>query len=145
MMIVVAILGVAMGAQVMKRRHDAFRLKANLHAVEEKAALQSVEDLRQDEQQSRESLASPAMARNETTIPMDLRDRIKQRRLDLVAMRARAEWHGQMGRKYAYAASHPWLTVAADPPAPPPIPEWVVRNAIMNKAFDKVFKNMFKQ
>lgn len=28
------------------------------------------------------------------------------------------QWHKQMLRKYEYAASHPWLTVEPDPPAP---------------------------
>ena len=28
------------------------------------------------------------------------------------------EWHESMARKYEYAASHPWLPVAPDPPEP---------------------------
>ena len=145
MMIVVAVIAVAMGVEVMRRRHDSFRRKADFHAVEEKASLESIEDLRRDEQWARERLASPTMSNNETTIPMDLRDQIKQRRRELVAMKARTEWHARMGRKYAYAASHPWLAVAADPPAPPPIPEWLVQKAQSHREFDKWFKQMLKQ
>jgi hypothetical protein len=28
------------------------------------------------------------------------------------------EWHESMARKYEYAAHHPWLAVAPDPPEP---------------------------
>ena len=83
MMIVVAVIAVAMGVEVMRRRHDSFKRRAVFYAVEEKASQQSVEDLRRDEQEAFESLSSPGMNRNETTIPMDLRDQIKQRRRHL--------------------------------------------------------------
>ncbi len=29
-----------------------------------------------------------------------------------------AEYHAALGRKYAAAAAHPWLSVAPDPPKP---------------------------
>ena len=143
MMIVVAIIAVAMGVEVMRRRHDAFRRRANFYAVEEKASLQSIKDLRRAEEMAVERLHGPFMDHNETTIPMDLRYQIKQRRRDLVAMRARAGWHARMGRKYAHAAAHPWLTVAADTPAPP-IPEWVAWSARVRKDLDMTFNQMFK-
>jgi hypothetical protein len=142
MMIAVAIIAVAMGAEAMRRRHDSFRRKADFHLAEEKTALRSVEDLRGDEQHARESLSDPWMAVDETTVSMDLRNLIKQRRLDVAAMKARVEWHVQMGRKYVYAASHPWLNIAADTPAPP-IPEWVVERAMLERDFDKFFKQLF--
>lgn len=143
MMIVVAVIAFAMGVEVMRRRHDSYRRKADSYVVEEKAALQSVEDLRRDEQAAFERFSSPEMNRDESTVPMDLRDQIKQRRRDLVAMKARVEWHARMGRKYVFAAAHPWLTVAADTPAPP-IPEWVVDHALSHESFDKWFKQMLK-
>ena len=136
----VAVIAVAMGVEAMKRRQDAFRRRADSYAVEEKASLESIEDLRRDEQEAFERLSSPDMNRNETTIPMDLRDEIKQLRRDLAAMKARVEWHARMEQKYVYAASHPWSTVSADPPAPPPIPEWLVQKAQSHREFDKWFK-----
>ena len=33
-------------------------------------------------------------------------------------MAAMSRWHRAMHRKYEYAASHPWLSVPPDPPAP---------------------------
>lgn len=34
------------------------------------------------------------------------------------AFERKRAWHEQMERKYDYAAGHPWLPVAADPPPP---------------------------
>ena len=36
----------------------------------------------------------------------------------VVQMSPLGKWHMQMGRKYAYAAAHPWLPVSGDPPPP---------------------------
>ena len=55
MMIVVAIIAVAMGIEVMRRRHDSFRRNADFHAVEEKASLESIEDLRRGARESGQS------------------------------------------------------------------------------------------
>jgi hypothetical protein len=41
----------------------------------------------------------------------------ERQRLSLWSQRV-AAWHGEMARKYQYAARHPWLPVGPDPPEP---------------------------
>ena len=138
MMIAVAILGIVMGAEVMRRRSKSFRQRTGFHVAKEISARRGLDSLEYEDSSSRDRLASMVKYRDETTLPMDLHKRIKQIARDKEEVRTWAEWHDQMVSKYTYAASHPWLMVKPDT-YQPLTPAYVQRNAALDKALDAMF------
>jgi hypothetical protein len=141
MMIAVAIAGLIIGAETLRRRGDSFRRRSAYHAAEVATSHRNAEDLRHDEEVAREQRTFAYRVGDETTGPMDLLDRIKQRQKDRSAMKGRIAWHESMERKYARAASRPWLSVEPDTPEPP-VPAWVTEQAELEKSVGKFLEQM---
>lgn len=98
LMVAVAIVAITFGAYIeLKRRAGSYRLKAALHADEERA-MQSL-------WWWNERMPHPSGDAAEKT-----RDRERYLKLE--------EYHAELKREYEFAATHPWQLVEPDPPPP---------------------------
>lgn len=140
--LLIVIAACLLGAVALRRRSGALQRRAARHEAEKVIALNWLQELQREEEESYSALAGPYMARDETTRPMNLRDHILECRASRSAMNARVAWQERMARKYAYAASRPWLIVEADPPEPP-IPPGVTRRIEFDKWFQEEFEQRF--
>jgi hypothetical protein len=137
MMIAVAIIGIVMGAEVMRRRSKAFRERADFHEGRRISVLSMENDCKSWEVKLREEFATMVWFLDETTRPMELGERIKDLRQDQEELRRMAAWQSRMASKYNHAAAHPWLTVEADPP-PLPKMRFVREMEELEKAINSV-------
>jgi hypothetical protein len=91
LMIAVAVFALLLGAMALRQRRSHFQALADYHAFQARHI-----------RSSHGSMIQPSGAY--VHIPL--------------GSSSRAEYHKDMGGKYGYAASHPWLPVEPDPPVP---------------------------
>jgi hypothetical protein len=100
----VALVEVAAGFAVVRRRSDDFRDRARFHATETGLFL------------ARARLWEDGPNVGCTDIPPDASP--EECAQGARRCRLRAAYQAALSRKYERAATHPWLPIAADPPAP---------------------------
>ena len=141
MMIAVAIVGIGVGIESMRRRRVACLEKAyewrKLEWVDTQMAdyHENYSAPRYDEsarnwelgvEESRKLAAKfgeqnaliPGSVEAQERNASDARNRARSAREEAHRERARAVWTGALARKYERAARYPWLSVAPDPPEP---------------------------
>jgi hypothetical protein len=100
LLIAVAVVGVVLGAGMMRRRRSILHEKAAHHRAigrRQAAKVRGIEELARAATTAREAAETRADARVEARI---------------------GEYHAALARKYQRAAARPWLPVAPDPPPP---------------------------
>src|SRR5438309_201066 len=100
LMVAVAGVALAIGAEVLRRRREVFLVKVELYSQEEAVYRQSIEVF------SRRPLPVSSLKTTMWMIP------------DPDVDRKRAEFLAGLRLKYERAARHPWLSVAPDPTPP---------------------------
>lgn len=116
LMLAVAVVGLACGGEVMRRRADKFTERAAYFAREEQMSRWGVEAL---EEQIADSLMDLESHRKNKSKPkVDLNSWVLFWEARLKARCVIANQKASLRRKYERAARYPWLPVAPDPPEP---------------------------
>lgn len=127
LMVLVAVAALALGAEMTRRRGEAFAEKAAEHAKAERAhrALADSQDYaaarsrRESEQEAAErAKVSPNDERHPEGADGALMQRAAMLAEEAKYTREHAAFHEKLINKYQHAARYPWLPVEPDPPKP---------------------------
>jgi hypothetical protein len=124
LMIVVAVVAVACGFEMCRRRRDTFKARSNLHTIKSMAfdyvrlvKHSEYEALRRSPNLAAEYFPQFRRGRGQRKAPV-LEEIMEKAKFASETNGEAARYHAQMRDKYEYAARYPWLPVAPDPPEP---------------------------
>jgi hypothetical protein len=120
MMVVVAVTGVAIEGEMMRRRRVRYQHRAFLHSIPEGIARQGLLScdrlILEGRQLDEDRAKGPFIPFDSMGSPEGGFERLYAERARRI--RERAAYYTAMRVKYERAAARPWLPVAPDPPAP---------------------------